>query len=225
MYRRPYNILVLDDDARALGQVMALLRQRDYVVLGAQSIEKARTWLAKWPVDLLVAAVRMRGMGGLQFLMAARGQHPELAGIVIGSEGDERIEMDAWRHRAPFIIRPYDPARVLMVVAETLASIRRRQRWPRKIVERDVPLNVSGTTAVLLDVSYGGLRFALEGDSYDLPSPMTIEVSAAGLTVPAELVWSSRASDGVGCVCGAAIVGDAPDPDWRRFVDRVPQGA
>ena len=54
---------------------------------------------------------------------------------------------------------------------------------------------------------------------------MTIEFSPAPLTVTAELVWSSRTSDGVRCVCGAAIVGDAPPPEWRQFVDRLAQHA
>ncbi|MGE5602318.1 MAG: response regulator [Nitrososphaerales archaeon] len=225
MYRRPYHILVLDDDVHALHDVVTLLQERDYVVVGAQTIDQAQWWLSGRPIDLLIAAVRLRGIGGVQFFAAVRDRYPELAGILIGNEGDQFFETDAWRHGATLITRPYDGRRLLMVVAETLASIRRRQRWPRKTVPFRMPLSVSGTTATLIDVSYGGVRFALEGESYDLPSPMTIEFSSAPLTLTAELVWSSRASDGVRCLCGAAIVGDAPADDWRRFVDRVPQRA
>ena len=225
MYRRPYHILVLDDDANALHDVVTLLQERDYVVVGAHSIDQAQWWLSGRPIDLLIAAIRLRGIGGVQFFAAARGRHPELAGILIGSEGDQFFETDAWRHGATLVMRPYDPARMLMVVAETLASIRRRQRWPRKALPFKMPISISGTTATLIDVSYGGVRFALEGESYDLPSPMTIEFSTAPLTLTAQLVWSSRASDGARCLCGAAIVGEAPAADWRLFVDRVPQRA
>ena len=86
-----------------------------------------------------------------------------------------------------------------------------------------MPVKVGGTVATLIDVSYGGIGFALEGESYDLPSPMTIEYPQGGLKITAELVWSARASDGVRCFCGAAIVGDSPPPDWCQFVDRIPQ--
>lgn len=222
MYHRSYHILVLDDDTLGLYQTMALLRQRDYLVVGAPGIVQARGWLAQWPIDLLIAAVRVRGMSGLEFLTSARAQHPALAGILIGDDGDQPIEMDAWRHGASLILRPYDPGRFLMVVAEKLAAIRLRQRWPRKTVAFNVPVTVAGSAATLIDVSYGGLRFSLKGESYDLPSPMTVEFPPSPLKVPAELVWSSRGSDGVSCLCGAAIMDAAPVADWRRFVDRVP---
>ena len=223
MRRRPYNVLVFDDDQTALHQLVTLLQQRDYVVKGTSSAEEARWWLSLRPIDLLIAAARMRGVGGLQFVATARAEQPELATILIGSAGDERFEMDAWRHGAALIMRPCDPAQVLMVVAETLASIRRRQRWPRKRLRTAVPVKVGGTVATLIDVSYGGVGFALEGESYDLPRPMTIEYPQGGLKITAELVWSSRASDGVRCLCGAAIVGDSPPPEWCQFVDRIPQ--
>jgi hypothetical protein len=112
-----------------------------------------------------------------------------------------------------------------MTVAERLASIRRRQRWPRKTVPATVPVSVEGSPAALINVSYGGLRFAVGRESYDLPSPMTVDVPVAGVTVRAELVWSARAPDGVSCLCGAAIVDDAASAQWREFVDRVPQPA
>jgi DNA-binding response OmpR family regulator len=222
MHRRPYNLLVFDDDEVALEQMVTLLQQRDYVINIAKNLEQARWWLSLRPIDLLITAAGMRG-AGLQFIASARSQLPDLVSILIANESDQQLEMAAWRYNARLIVRPYQPAVVLMVVAEALASIRRRQRWPRKRVYSTMPVKVCGASAKLLDVSYGGLGFALEGEGYNLPSPMTIEYSTAPLTVTAELVWSSRSSDGARCVCGAAIVGDSPPPEWRRFVDHLPQ--
>lgn len=222
MYRRPYHVLVLDDDALALYQMMALLKQRDYIVAGAHTIEQARWWLSEWPIDMLIAPVHVSGSGGLQFLGSARLHHPVLAGILIGQESDRPIEMDAWRQGVPLVIRPYDPLQMLALVAEMLASIRQRQRWPRKPVRPGVPFRIEGQPATLLDVSYGGLKFALDSESYDLPSPMRAEFPLAGLTVCADLVWSARARDGAQCICGAAVTDDAPGADWRRFIDSVP---
>ena len=219
---RPHSVLVLDDDSLALHQMVSLLKERDYVVNSASNAEQARWWLSMRPVDLLIAAAGMRG-AGLQFIAVARRQNPELASILVTTERDQQLEMAAWRHGAVLVTRPYEPARVLMVVAEALASIRRRQRWPRKRVQTPMPLTVSGTPATLIDVSYGGLGFALEGQTYNLPSTITVEYPAGALSVAAELVWSSRSSDGARFRCGAAIVGEAPPPEWRRFVDHLPQ--
>jgi DNA-binding response OmpR family regulator len=222
MYRRLYHIVVLDHDERALHQTVAVLKTRDYMVLGAGTVDQARVWLSEWPVDLLIAGVRLRGIGGLQFITAARDRYPELAGILVGDETDRALDMDAWRHRVPLVIRPIEPASLLMVVAEQLASIRRRQRWPRKVVASNVPVTVAGSPAALIDVSYGGLRFALDRETYELPSPLMVDLPAANLRVRAELVWSARGRDGISSLCGAAIVDDAATADWRRFVDRVP---
>lgn len=225
MYRRQFNVLVLDDDTVALYQTIALLTSRDYIVFGAPNVELAGWFLSQYHVDLVVAAVRLRRASGLEFLAAARPHYPALAAILVGNPADRGVEMDAWGYDASVLIRPVDPAHFLMVVAEKLAAIRQRQRWPRKTVGFNMPVLVAGSPATLVDVSYGGLRFALHGESFELASPMTVECPAAGVQVQAHLVWSSRASDGVSCVCGAAIADDEPNGQWRRFVDWVPQAA
>lgn len=221
MYTRVYRILVLDDDTLSLYQTMSVLKQRDYLVVGAASAEQARWWLGQWPIDLLVSAVRVAGIGGLQFLAAVRQQHRELAGILIGDENDRSIETDAWRYGAQLVTRPYDQSKFLMMVAEAIAAIRRRQRWPRKVVTEQMPVSVAGAHGRLVDVSYGGLRFEFDGESYDLPTPMTVEVPQARLSVRAELVWSARGPDGVTSLCGAGILDDSPAAEWRRFVDNI----
>lgn len=223
MPRRQHRILVVEDDPTALYQATSALNERDYTVLAARDTEQARGFLSQWPIDLLIAATRVRGVSGLQFLAAARTQYPELAGILIGGDEDRPMEMDVWRHGAALIIRPYQSAVLLMTVAEKLASIRRRQRWPRKTLRSHVPLRIAGSPAALLDVSYGGLRFAVSRESYELPSPLTVDLPAAQLQLRAELVWSARATDGVSCVCGAAILDDAPAREWCQFVDGIPQ--
>ena len=223
MYTRVYRVLVLDDDTLSLYQTMSVLKQRDYLVVGAATVEQARWWLGQWPIDLLVSAVRVGGIGGLQFLNATRVQHPELAGLLVGSEEDRTIETDVWRHGAQLLTRPFDPSRLLMTVAEVLAAIRRRQRWARKNVSPPIPIMLDDAHGSLVNVSYGGLRFEFDGESYNLPSPLTIEVPDAGLRVRGELVWSARARNGVSTVCGVGIIDDDPVAEWRRFVDQLPE--
>jgi CheY-like chemotaxis protein len=225
MYKRQFHVLVVDDDRIALYRIVRVLEQRDYIVLGAPTREQAKLWLAEWPVDLMVAGVRLPGIGGLQFFRAAKARNTELAGVLIGKEGDQKLETDAWRYGAALLLAPFDDQHLLTVVAERLASIRRRQRWPRKMVAGRVAMTVGGAPAALVDVSYGGLRFAVRREVYDLPSPIPIEFPGARLRVDAELVWSARGADGESSVCGAAILEHTPPADWRKFVDRIPQHA
>ena len=223
METRPFRILVLHDDPVALHQAAAALREREYLVVSADTLEQARRWLEQWPIDLMITGPRVRGVSGLQFLAAMRAHYPELAGLVIVDARDEPMETDAWRQGASLIIRPYEQARFLMLVAESLASIRRRQRWPRKRVGLHVPVRIGKAPGKLVDVSYGGLRFEFAGESYDLPSPITIDFPDSRIQVRANLIWSSRADDGISSVCGAGIIDEAPGETWRRFVDRLPQ--
>lgn len=222
MQRRPTNILVVDDDPSAQHDTVRLLHQRDYSVACAWTLEDAYARLAEQGFDLVIAGSRVGSMNGLQFIVSCRTRRPEAAGIVVAAQREHVSEMDAWRHGITPVVRPLNSDHFLMVVAEKLASIKPRQRWPRKRVSAYVPLQVGRARAQLLDVSYGGLRFQLEGESYELPSPVPIDIPASRLRVDAELVWSARAADGASCLCGVMLTGDRnPAHAWRAFVDRV----
>ncbi len=216
------RLLILDDDPLALYCTLGALRQRDYLIAAAAGIEQAESWLAEWPIDLIVSSVRIGTVSGLSFVAAARVGNPELAAILIGSEGDEPLEEDAARNGASLLIRPYDAEHLLMIVAETLASIRHRQRWPRKRVRQPLAVRVGATTARLIDVSYGGLRFAVPDGGAALRSTMTIGFPGAQAPIRAELVWSAIEGDGATCQCGAAVLDEAPLAGWRQFVDAIP---
>lgn len=222
MQRRPKSILVVDDDPSAQHDTIQLLHQREYSVACAWTLEDAYTRLAEQPFDLVIAGSRVGSMNGLQFIVSCRSRRPDVAGILVAAQREHVPEMDAWRHGVTPVVRPLRSDHFLMVVAEKLASVKPRQRWPRKRVTSYVPLRVGQARAQLLDVSYGGLRFQLDGESYELPSPVPIDIPASRLRVDAELVWSARAADGASCLCGVMLTGDRnPAHAWRAFVDRV----
>ena len=178
--------------------------------------------MAEQPVDLVIAGSRIGSLSGLQFIVSCRARRPELTGILLATDRNQVPEMEAWRHGITPIILPLDAEHFLMTVAEKLAAIRRRQRWPRKRVQADVPVEVSGTPGRLLDVSYGGLRLEMAGESYDLRARVQIDIPLASLRVNGELVWSARGRDGANCLCGISIIGEQhPVPIWREFVDNL----
>jgi DNA-binding response OmpR family regulator len=220
MYRRPYRILIADDDPAAQHQTVTLLRKRDYTLATAWTLEEAYARVAEQPVDLVIAGMRIGSLSGLQFIVSCRARRPEMTGILLAIHRDQVPEMEAWRHGITPVILPIDTEHFLMTVAEKLAAIRRRQRWPRKRVQADVPIDVSGSPGRLLDVSYGGLRLEMAGESYDLRTKVQVDIPLASLRVIGELVWSARSRNGASCLCGISILGEQhPLPIWRDFVD------
>jgi DNA-binding response OmpR family regulator len=222
MHPRTFTILIVDDDPSAQHDTVKLLHQRDYSVVCAWTVEEAYAQLVQHPVDLVLAGSRVGSMNGLQFIVSCRTRRPEVAGMVVAAQPEHVSEMDAWRHGIAVAVRPLETERFLMLVAEKLASIRRRQRWPRKRVMSYVPLQVGHSRARLLDVSYGGLRFELQGESFELRSQVHIDFPVSQLSVDAELVWSARSDDGASCLCGVMLTGGRnPAHAWRAFVDRL----
>jgi DNA-binding response OmpR family regulator len=222
MYRRPYRILIADDDSAAHHQTTTLLKRRDYLLVTAWTLEDAYARVADQPVDLVIAGTRIGSLSGLQFIVSCRARRPELTGILLATDRNQIPEMEAWRHGVTPILLPLDAEQFLMTVAEKLAAIRRRQRWPRKRVQADVPVDVGGLPGRLLDVSYGGLRLEMAGESYDLRANVQIDIPLASLRVNGELVWSARGRDGENCLCGISIIGEQhPVPIWRDFVDNL----
>ena len=222
MQRRSHHILVVDDEPSAQHLTMKLLQRRDYRISTAWTLEDAYTRVTEQPIDLVVAGTKIGSLNGLQFIISCRTRRPELAGILVAAQRENVPEMDAWRHGITPIVQPLHDNHFLMLVAEKLAAIRRRQRWPRKRVLTDIPVDVSGSPGRLLDVSYGGLRFEVAGEHYDLRSQVQVDIPLAALRVNAELVWSARGNDGNSCLCGVSILGDQhPVPVWREFVDNI----
>lgn len=222
MQRRNYQILVVDDDPSAQHETVKLLHLRDYSVACAWTLAEAYAKLGEQPYDLVIAGSRIGSMNGLQFIVSCRSRRPEATGLLVAAQREHVSEMDAWRHGVTPVFRPLNAEYFLMLVAEKLASVKPRQRWPRKKVTSYVPLQVGRARAQLLDVSYGGLRFQLDGESYELRSPVQIDIPVSRLRVDAQLVWSARAMDGASCLCGAMLTGDRnPAHAWRAFVDRV----
>lgn len=222
MERKLSHVLVVDDDPAHRHEIVSMLKRREYTVDSSPTVEEAYVRITEQPVSLVVAGIRIGSMNGLQFIVGCRGRRPDIAGVVVAGQPQDVAEMDAWRHGVTVVSRPLNPEHFLMVIAEKLASVRQRQRWPRKKVTSYVPMHVEQVPARLLDVSYGGLRFQLEGESYGLRSPIRIEIPVSQLAVDAELVWSARAVDGAACLCGVMLTnGRSADHAWRAFVDRV----
>ena len=222
MHQRRYHVLVTQEDERSLHEIVNLLKRRDYVVAGAATLEEAHWWLSGWPVDLVLTSPAFRSATGMQLILNARSHQPEVAGLILGADENLPDRLDLRRYNVRAAAIPVNPDELLAAVAECLAGIRRRQRWPRKEVTAPVPIRIAGSAGRLMDVSYGGLKFELTDEPYVLRSPVQIDFPRADLTLSAEVIWSARRANGRACVFGAAVTPDpVPAAEWRAFVDRL----
>lgn len=222
MSKRAPHVLVVEPDPLTLHEIESALGRRDYIVSGVTSAAHALSWLMRAPIDVLIASTQITSTRGVQLVISERTKHPELAAILIGTERDQPLEMDARRHGFAFLTRPFDPDRLLMVVAEQLAGIRRRQRWPRKRLEWPIPARIGGRDVKLLDISYGGVGFEWDSEDATLPSSLQIEIARAGLCLDGELVWSARGRNAMTSIGGAELISSSrPPAEWRLFVDQA----
>lgn len=222
MHQRRYHILVAFEDERPLKEAVTLLKRRDYVVAGTPTIEEAQWWISGWPVDLVITSPRFAGTGAMELVAGARAHQPEVAGLIVGDENALPDRNDLRRLGLRAANATINPEDFVATVAECLAGIRRRQRWPRKEITAPIKMRIGETIGKLMDVSYGGLKFELTDESCVLRSPVQIDFPRADLRLSADVIWSARRDRGRACVFGAAVAPDpAPAAEWRAFVDRL----
>lgn len=218
--QRRYHVLVADQDEIGLSEAVARLHRSDYVVAGASSVEDVQWWLKEWPVDLVVASQGFGPAGGLQLILNARTLQPEAAGLIIGAREADMAE--ARRFGIHAVAAGMTPDVVAAQAEAVLASVTRRQRWPRKGVDPTVSLQVGRSSGRLMDVSYGGLKFEMPGEHCVLRSPVEIDVPRAGVRIQADVIWSARQPETHSCIFGAAVKSQPLPPlEWRAFVDRL----
>lgn len=222
--RTPRVILVVEDDITALYGILEVLRDAGYECTGAATYDAARQLLSLRPYDLLITDVRLGSLSGLQLVRQCRHEYPGMAFIVVAASPDAMTEIEARRYGAPCVAKPVSRARLLEAAATTMASLVHRRRWVRKRVPEGVSVLVGDRPAALVDVSYGGVRFAMGEPTGGLPSVVRLEVPAIGSAVLVQPVWATREEGTQSVECGAQLMADRGTVvrAWRDLVDRLP---
>ena len=116
------TVLVVDDEANIRRALRMVLDPEGYVVVEAESAEKALEVLAAEPVDLAIFDIKLPGMDGLTLLSRARELWRDLPVIVISGHADTSDVVDAVkRGAADFFPKPVDRDRVLVSVRNALS--------------------------------------------------------------------------------------------------------
>ncbi len=82
MYETSPRVLVVDDDESVGFSLTALLEDRGFDVIWAQSAEAAQVVLDQTPRDIAIVDLRLPGMNGDAFILQTHQTHPDLKYLI-----------------------------------------------------------------------------------------------------------------------------------------------
>ncbi len=132
------RILVIDDEAVALKNLLHILRKEGYAVTGAQSGQAGLKALADHGFDLVITDLRMEQVDGLAILRHCREHLPDARVIVLTGHATVSSAVDAMKEGAfHYIAKPFRLDEVRHVVREALelSRLKRENRALRAQVE------------------------------------------------------------------------------------------
>ena len=122
------RVLVVDDESSIRELLTELLQFEGYTVLSAHSGELALQTLESGPVDVMLTDLKMPGMGGLELLGRAREVCADMVAVMMTGFGTVEAAVTAMKHGAfDFLLKPFEPEAVLVVVRKALSQLRLRR--------------------------------------------------------------------------------------------------
>lgn len=226
------TVLIVHGDPEALARTVEVVTTGGYRAMGVSTFEEARQLLTVNAPDLLIADVRLGAFNGLHLVLQCRLKHPRVASIVTHAYHDVVLEAEARKLDAPYLVTPLKPEELLAHLAQ-VARVRASgsptmpsafRRWPRKPIAGGFVARIDELPAVVLDVSYEGVRFEMPRVPKGvLTSSFTVSIPAFGLAVRAKQAWIQHLRTSQSLWCGAAVVETTPDARerWRTLVDSL----
>jgi CheY-like chemotaxis protein len=211
----PKVLIVEDDFAQRVG-LQELIAAAGYTAIVAADFREGRRVLEQESPDLLIVDLRLQGFNGLQLLHINPRPIPT---IVVTGFPDDVLQADARRLGAEYLVKPYDPTRLLALVGRLLDRDPQppdRRRVPRRPVTVDLPVEINAVPARLLDASRSGVRFEIyRPTGYGVPPVLTLYFPVHDFQLDAELVWSTPDRAGR-WQCGASITD--PGEEWAGLL-------
>lgn len=110
------KVLIVDSDTRSVHELASALRHEGYVAFEATSFaEGKRLWASESP-HVLVADVCLGQFNGLQLLMQAREENPDLNAVITCAFADVVLEAEARRFGGIFLVKPLEPRQILAAI-------------------------------------------------------------------------------------------------------------
>jgi DNA-binding NtrC family response regulator len=119
------QILIIDDEAIALQNLMHVLKKEGYSILGTQSSTEALELLTRERFDLVLTDLKMEKVDGMQILSRTREMHPDTEVIMITGYATLETAIEAMKLGAyHYIAKPFKLEEVRKVVKEALEKVR-----------------------------------------------------------------------------------------------------
>jgi DNA-binding response OmpR family regulator len=115
-FPRPQVVLLVDSDSRLMNGFAEALRADGYAVFEAATFEDGRRLCSKLRPDVLVVDVRLGQFNGLQLLMRARSEQPNIHAIITCPFTDPVLEAETRRFGGTFLTKPLAPWQILEAV-------------------------------------------------------------------------------------------------------------
>ncbi len=110
---RPRTALVVDSDFGNVRNLAHALRAEGIDVFEATTFQEGKfLWSTRAP-DVLIVDIRLGQFNGLQLLMRARSDRPDIKAIITSSFPDPVLEAETHRFGGVFMVKPIDPRQVL----------------------------------------------------------------------------------------------------------------
>ncbi len=123
----PKHLLLVDDEEALRKVVAERLSDRGFEVQQAASGELALEKLADFAFDILLADLRLPGVGGREVVQAALERYPDIIAIIITGYGTVKDAVDAIKQgAADFIAKPFQFDELLHVIDSALEQRRLR---------------------------------------------------------------------------------------------------
>ncbi len=113
-------VLIAEDDAATLTGLAGYLRGAGFSVIPLPTFLEARRIMPFAKPDVVVADVRLGEYNGLQLAVQARALDPSPAIIVTSGFDDPVLKAEAERLGATFLLKPFDPSRLLELISSGL---------------------------------------------------------------------------------------------------------
>ena len=120
--KEPMKVLVVDADPECVRALAAAIRALGGEPLEATSFEEAkRLWIAEHP-PMLIADVRLGQFNGLQLLLRAKADRPDLVAVITCASDDKVLEAETRRFGGTFFVKPVTPDEICATLLRLLPT-------------------------------------------------------------------------------------------------------
>jgi DNA-binding NtrC family response regulator len=149
------SIIVVDEDLDTAIRLAATLRRPGVDVVTALSAKACLERLETHVVDVVLTAVQMPVMSGLELCAELRRRHPETLTLVVSDHGNVALAIGAIRAGAyDFLFEPVKPDAIALAVARALqhCALRREVIRIRTVAQQPPASHIIGTSAAIKHV-------------------------------------------------------------------------